>query len=138
MMKQPKPHDDYYLGWIVKIAAATNVKLGEATLAVYLERLRQLSAEQITTAANRTIEEWNKPSMMPPLAFILERCGRYSEIQPSKPLPAMKQLRDSAGISEDQVEDWKAEGKEFQREYAAKLHDDPKWVEMARRFGAKV
>ncbi len=42
---------------------------------VYLERLERLSREEIAMAVRRTIDEWDKPHMMPPLAFILARTG---------------------------------------------------------------
>ena len=72
------PHD-YYLGLILKMAAAANVELSEATLAVYLERLSKLTKPQMDQATSRTIEEWQESSKMPTLAFILER----SYIQPA-------------------------------------------------------
>jgi hypothetical protein len=131
----PRPHNDYFIGWILKIAAAMNVELAEATQAVYLERLRQLSAEQMKTAANRTIEEWNKPSMMPPLAFILERCRAYTELMPSKPLPAFRQLRDGSGFSPDEIDEMLQAGKEAQREHQSKIEETPEWQFQAKRFG---
>ena len=69
----PKPHESYYLGWILKIAAAATVELPEASQAAYLERLQKLSAEEIQRAATQTIEDWREPSKMPPIPFILER-----------------------------------------------------------------
>ena len=52
-----------------------NVEISEASQGVYLDRLRQLSPEQMTEATRRTIDEWREPSKMPPLAFILDRAG---------------------------------------------------------------
>lgn len=47
--------------------------LSEATQLVYLEELIKLDLQALATAAQRTIREWDKPSMMPPIAFILAR-----------------------------------------------------------------
>ncbi len=136
--RQPKPHDDYYLGWIVKIAAATNVKLGEATLAVYLERLRKLTGEQMATAGERVIEEWGRASMMPPLAFILERCSAYTEMPQVKMLPPLRQLQENSHISQEEIDEWLQDGKDTQNEHIAKLEADPKWRKMAAQFGKKL
>lgn len=73
LTKTVKPHPDYYVGWILKIAAAFNVEISEATQAVYLERLLKLTGEQMSRAGSKTIEEWTEASKMPPLAFILAR-----------------------------------------------------------------
>ncbi len=70
-----KKHRNFVHGLIVKIASAANVELTEATQAIYVERLIQLTTEQVTEATRRTIEEWSESSKMPPLAFILARCG---------------------------------------------------------------
>lgn len=70
-----QPHRDYVHGWILKIAAAVNVDLPEASQAVYLERLQRLTGSEMKTAGDLTIEEWQEPSKMPTLAFILERKG---------------------------------------------------------------
>lgn len=133
----PRPHDDYYLGCILKIAAACLVILPEATQAVYLERLRKLSSQQIQTATSRTIEEWGKPSQMPPLAFILERCGSYQDVQ-QPATPSFRQLQDRSGVSSAEIAQWLEQGKEAQQEHIAKLHEDPQWRAMAQRLGAKV
>jgi len=66
--------------WICKIAAAAGVELTEATATVYLERLLQLPVDQIEAAGRRTIDEWDKPHMMPPLAFVLERAGTNKQL----------------------------------------------------------
>ncbi len=47
--------------------------LSEATQLVYLEELLRLNPEVLALASQRTIREWDKPNMMPPLAFILAR-----------------------------------------------------------------
>ena len=88
----PRPHADYYLGWINKIAAAAAVEISEATLAVYLERLQVLSASQIAEAGKRTIDEWTEASKMPPLAFILER----TEARAGN-LPTVQEIRTEHG-----------------------------------------
>ena len=88
----PKPHADYYLGWINKIAAAAAVEISEATLAVYLERLQILNASQIAEAGRRTIDEWTEASKMPPLSFILERTEARAEN-----LPTVREIRSGHG-----------------------------------------
>ena len=47
--------------------------MGEDTQEIYFKRLRRLTADEMRTAGERTIEEWTEPSKMPPLSFILER-----------------------------------------------------------------
>lgn len=153
MTRTPKPHDDYYLGWILKIAAATNVKLTESTLAVYLERLRQLSGEQIKTAATRTIEEWAKPSMMPPLPFILERMTRFTgvpnaavvtrenyraQLEAADERDAIQALAPAfkrSGFTPTEVAEMIEAGKQAQREHIAKLAEDPEWQKLHEQFG---
>lgn len=66
---------------LLKIAAAANVELSKATMAVYVERLSKLSSERIRQATTRTIEDWTEPSKMPPLPFILERSYLHVEAE---------------------------------------------------------
>lgn len=68
-----RPHRDFVHGWILKIAAAANVELSEATQAVYLEELCRLDRDALAVAGHRTIREWDRPNMMPPIAFITAR-----------------------------------------------------------------
>jgi len=68
-----KEHANLCVSSICKIAAAANVELSKATMAVYVERMDRLSSERIRQATTRTIEDWAEPSKMPPLSFILER-----------------------------------------------------------------
>lgn len=82
----PRPHDDYYLAWILKIAAGASAEASEATQAVYLERLRRLSATEMRTAGERTIAEWPEAHKMPPLQFILERTARPVEYRENRAL----------------------------------------------------
>jgi len=58
-----------------------SVTLSEATQAVYLEQLQNLPPERLAEAVQRTIMEWDRPQMMPPIAFILDRTGRSPELQ---------------------------------------------------------
>lgn len=67
------PQKSYLLSCLLKIAAAANVQITKATQAVYLEQLSQLTGYQIENAVQRTIMEWDKPNMMPPISFILAR-----------------------------------------------------------------
>lgn len=49
------------------------MEISEATQAVYLEHLQKLTHEQAALATERTIAEWDKASLMPPIPFIRER-----------------------------------------------------------------
>ena len=69
-----KMQDGFLLAGILKIAAAAQVILSEASQEVYLEQLAGMAEEAFQFAATRTIREWDKPNMMPPIAFILARC----------------------------------------------------------------
>lgn len=66
-----RQHIDFVNGWLIRLAAAVRVELTEKTQAMYLERLIQLSHSQIETACRRVIDTWDKPSLMPPIAYIL-------------------------------------------------------------------
>lgn len=68
-----KQHESFCLSCILKIAAAATVEISKATQLVYLEKLRTLSPESLVQATSRTIEEWDRPHMMPPIAFIRAR-----------------------------------------------------------------
>lgn len=52
-----------------------NVVLPGTSQATYLEHLLSLEPEALEKATHRTILEWDRPSMMPPIAFILARSG---------------------------------------------------------------
>lgn len=66
---------EYLLSQIRKLAAMANVAVPEETIAVYASELATLTREQLDMATVRTIREWEKPSQMPTLAFILDRSG---------------------------------------------------------------
>jgi hypothetical protein len=68
----PQPEQSL-LGLILEIAAAANVKLEQDSLVVYYEHLSILTPADAQRAAHRTIREWDKPHMMPPIGFILAR-----------------------------------------------------------------
>lgn len=55
------------------------MEISEATLAVYLESLQKLTAEQARTVTARTIEDWGEASKMPPLPFILARTAPLND-----------------------------------------------------------
>ncbi len=73
--EREQQHKTFCVTCITKIAAAANVELTKATIAVYLERLCVLDRAQLADATNRTITEWSEASKMPPLKFILDRCS---------------------------------------------------------------
>jgi hypothetical protein len=76
-MKSSKEHEPQGFGsllaLLLKLAAAFRVEMSEATQAVYLETLSTHPVSQVEQAVKRTIAEWDKPSLMPTLAFILAR-----------------------------------------------------------------
>lgn len=57
------------------MAAGAAVELSEATQAVYLEALSAINPEVFRVAVERVVREWDRPHMMPPIAFILGRCA---------------------------------------------------------------
>lgn len=57
------------------------MELTEPTQAVYLEQLQNLPHERLMEAVQRTIMEWDRPHMMPPIAFILARSGASPQLQ---------------------------------------------------------
>lgn len=75
-----KQHRDYVIASILEIAAAANVTLPEATLAIYLTRLITLSAEAMQQATIRTTQEWDKGHIMPPIGYILDRSGQSPQL----------------------------------------------------------
>lgn len=80
-MKPSKPQRDFALDLICKIALAMNVTLEEGTQLIYLEQLQGLPPERLSEAVQRTIMEWDKPHMMPPIAFILARSGSNPKLR---------------------------------------------------------
>lgn len=79
--KHSKQRKDSVLVGVLKIAAAANVSLEEATQAVYVERLLELDGNAFMVAVTRTIDDWDRPSLMPPLPFILARSGASPQLQ---------------------------------------------------------
>jgi hypothetical protein len=75
----PQPNASL-LELILEIAAAANVKLEEDSQVVYLKQLSSIGLEDLRHAANRTIREWDRPHMMPPISYILERSGQNFEV----------------------------------------------------------
>lgn len=63
------------LSQIQKLAAAANVAIGPETVSLYAIELATLSREQLDTAVSRTIREWDRPSQMPMIPFVLARSG---------------------------------------------------------------
>lgn len=70
----------YLLSQIQKLAAVANVAIGPETVALYAAELASLTREQLDAAVGRTIREWDKPSQMPTLAFILARSGGNAQL----------------------------------------------------------
>ena len=133
-------HASLLLSSVCKIAAAANVTLGKPTMAVYLERLGQLSSVQILRATRRTIEEWTEPSKMPPLSYIIARCYlRNSEVPPNDAEEILKrQITDGASrakVPHEEVLGWLEEGKIRQQLEYAKLEEDPEWQAQYDAFG---
>ncbi len=78
--KTSPPPNESLLALILEIAAAANVKLEEDTQVVYLQQLSSLGLSDLRRAATRTIREWDRPHMMPPISFILERASENFEL----------------------------------------------------------
>lgn len=57
-----------------------NVAVADETVALYAAELSTLTREQLDAAIGRTIREWDKPSQMPTLAFILARAGDNTKL----------------------------------------------------------
>ena len=69
--KISRPESRFCVELILKLADATSVSLSEATIAVYMEFLGEISPDELLAAINKTIREWDRPNMMPPIAVIL-------------------------------------------------------------------
>ncbi len=96
----------YLLGLLNKIAAAFRVELSEATLAVYLEYMTDEGwsvpikstepeaivdlKEWMDSATFAVITEWDEPSKMPPLKFILERFAPPEQKPQLVPFPKLE------------------------------------------------
>lgn len=87
-----KPHRDFVIGSILRIAAAASVTLPEATLAIYLEMLINLTPEAIKQASIRTTMEWDRPHMMPPISYILERSGQSPKLRAEQAWEAVQRF----------------------------------------------
>jgi hypothetical protein len=141
----PTPHlrtsKSLVLALIAKIASAANVKLGEGTLAVYLERLICLSPERLETATNRTIDGWRVPGVMPPLPFIVDRSYLRAEgdetANDAARILTTEHLLSAARdrVTHDQVQEWVSLGKQTQEEYIARLASDAEWQYLFEKFG---
>ena len=70
----------YLISQIKRLAAAANVSMSPETVSVYASELAVLNREQLDAAVSRTIREWDKASMMPPLKFILDRAGGNAKL----------------------------------------------------------
>lgn len=71
---------------------------------------------------------------MPPLAFILERCGPYQELT-HYTMPSFKQLANRERVTPEEIAEWLQAGKEKQLEHIAKLEADSQWRAMAEHLG---
>ncbi len=61
------------LGWVIKIAVAMNVDISEATQAIYIEELTRFPEHAVAAGCRKVIQEWDKPSLMPPIAVLIAR-----------------------------------------------------------------
>lgn|SRR5678815_3700791 len=87
-MEKPKQNgteklerNSYVLSQIHKIAAAAVVELPKESQAVYLEALSEIPHELLDGVVKRVIREWDRPSQMPPLAFIFSRLESNHQLQ---------------------------------------------------------
>jgi hypothetical protein len=72
-----KTQKEFLIGLILEIAAAFRVELATETQVVYLTQLARFPPEKLRAAADRVICEWDKPSIMPTLKFILDRIENH-------------------------------------------------------------
>ena len=89
MSEELSPYRDsseFYLTWLAKVAAAAGCTPTSLQVQVYLERLEKLTFDEMTRAAQRTMEDWGQTDWqvgkMPPLTFILDRA-----LSPASPGP---------------------------------------------------
>jgi hypothetical protein len=66
----------YLLELLLQIAAAANAPFREPTQAVYLKALGHLDKNTADEMQQRVLAEWDKPAVMPPIAFLLGRVTR--------------------------------------------------------------
>lgn len=129
----PKLRRDSCLALILKIAAAANVELSEASQAVYLEKLENLSLERMQAATDRTIDEWDKANQMPPLPFILARAQ-----MPDPMITKGRQLLERGDkppdwepLASGELEEMRRDARKIEREIEvnAKQHEMPKPID---------
>jgi hypothetical protein len=95
----------------------------------------------MSIAGQRSIDEWDKASMMPPLAFILDRTAPIpverltADVLTAGYSSGIKQLGQRSGFSKAEIADMLEAGKETQNEHIAKLEADPEWQAMCARLG---
>lgn len=154
--EQQKQHVEYCSLLINKIASAANCELTEATVAVYLEFLLPLSNGNLAAASQRTIAEWDKPNMMPPISFIVARINNPIEqeaIRITKTILArsdkpadwvplagetdatIRTLTKRGTVTKAEIAQWLAEGKARGNAHKAALAQDPQWREEQARHG---
>lgn len=76
-----RQRESFGLICILKIAAAASVQISKETQRAYLDVLIELPPESLREATHRTIREWDKPHMMPPPKFILDRAQVNAQVQ---------------------------------------------------------
>jgi hypothetical protein len=78
---------------MLKISAAMNADLTETAQAVYLEQLASIPEAALAEAFNRTLREWDKPSMFPLLSFIIARIpGQNPQLQAEQDWDLVQQI----------------------------------------------
>src|SRR5262249_13927755 len=73
------------LSWLtsqlMKLAAACSAEMSKPTLAVYIDRLSTYPPKLIEAALKLTIDSWEKPNMLPPIGYIVQRIDHVLDQQ---------------------------------------------------------
>lgn len=118
-----KQRRDFVLAQIQKLSAAFRVELTEETQAIYLSKLIGIPPTRLAVAIDRTIDVWDKASMMPTLNFIMFQASHAAIA--AKPddwykLEAIKEQRFiTSGDPEAEVEARRAEFRRMRDEVLA-------------------
>lgn len=105
----------------------------------YQQHYRQLENDEWDAEKERLLIEFDSLPMGEPRAeFIrktIARLNEASQLRDTEPDYRPETHNERAAFAERIIAEWLEAGKEKQRQYIRKLETDPKWREMAERFG---
>jgi hypothetical protein len=110
-------------------------------MAIYLEKLSKFGPDVIKGAISLTIEQWDKPNMLPPVGYVLKRIDEHDQGMRTRHLEQHTQrlLQREDGtkeqISNAEIRGWLEEGKGKQLARIEELNANPEWERMARALG---